>query len=70
MKTYKKILVVPDIEDTEHIPLHRAAHLARQVGAQITVLLVVYELAPELCSSVSNKYGDTLKESVIKYPCP
>lgn len=66
METYKKILVVLDPEDKKHIPLQRAAHLARQVGAQITVLLIVYELAPELLSSLSNKYGAKLKENIIR----
>ncbi|NRA55059.1 MAG: universal stress protein UspE [Gammaproteobacteria bacterium] len=66
METYKKILVVIEPEEKKYIQLHKAAHLARQVGAQITVLLIIYDQELNLFSSLSKKYGGKLKESVIR----
>lgn len=66
MQAYKKILVVIDPEDEKYIPLHRAAYLAHKIGAQITVLLIVYEQSLKLFSFVPNQYSDKEIEKVIR----
>lgn len=64
-QSFDSLLVALATTDNLDIPLLRAAHIARQTQAQITVVLVAYDRTIELISSLSHQHGDRLKESFL-----